>query len=160
LWRHTNAADRQELVRKLESDPGYGRKVGEHLTELLDRIEVHRKPAMLVTVFLAYLKGEVDIAMFHRLNRSIELLPLHELSELRKYSEAPEKDRDAPMPTLGSPVNATPPLAAALSHSLLVRKGKPRGIAIKYSSAGFGHLIRHKKRPTCFAACIKAPNSS
>jgi hypothetical protein len=48
---HLSPATRQEMVRKLEADPAYGRKVGEHLIELLDRVEAHLKPEMLASVF-------------------------------------------------------------------------------------------------------------
>lgn len=55
---------------------------------------------MVATVFLAYLKGEIDATMLHRLNRAIELVPLHELPELRTFCEADEQARDAPIATL------------------------------------------------------------
>ncbi len=68
--------ERQELIARLEGDPKYGRKVGEHLVDLIDRIESHRKPAMVARVFKAYLRGE--------------------------FCEAAPQERDAPIVTLQS----------------------------------------------------------
>src|SRR5947208_15527036 len=52
-FQTVSAEDRTEMVRKLESDSAYGRKVGEHIIELLDRIESHLKPRMVALVFKA-----------------------------------------------------------------------------------------------------------
>lgn len=94
-----DAGERQKLVGKLEEDPKYGRKVADHLIEILDRIELLKKPKMVAAVFLAYMKGEIDVMMLHRLIRSIELVPLHELADLRRFCEADESKRDAPIVT-------------------------------------------------------------
>jgi hypothetical protein len=45
--------ERQRMVEKLEADPGYGRNAGEHLIEILDRLDAHRKPEMTARVFAA-----------------------------------------------------------------------------------------------------------
>ena len=66
------AKDQTEMVRKLELDSAYGRKVGEHVIELLDRIESHLKPRMVALVFKAYASSNIDGSMLHRLNSSIE----------------------------------------------------------------------------------------
>jgi hypothetical protein len=55
--------ERREMVRRLEADPAYGRKIGEHIIELLDRIESHRKPSMLGAVFAAFAAREFDETM-------------------------------------------------------------------------------------------------
>ncbi len=96
----TDPKERQELVQRLENDPKYGRRVGEHVTELLERIEAHRKPKMVATIFRAYLQGTIDATMLHRLNRAVELVPLHDLSELRKFCEAKEDERGGPIVSL------------------------------------------------------------
>jgi hypothetical protein len=38
--------DRIDMIRRLEDDPSYTESVGEHLVELLDRLEGQRKAAM------------------------------------------------------------------------------------------------------------------
>jgi hypothetical protein len=47
---NTPVAERLAMVKKLEADPAFGRRVGEHLMELIDRIESHRKPRMLARI--------------------------------------------------------------------------------------------------------------
>lgn len=78
--------ERAELIDKLEKDPDYGRKVGEHLIEILDRIETHKKPRMLARVLRAYGAGEIDATMFHQLAHAIEHLPAFAIPELRRFS--------------------------------------------------------------------------
>jgi hypothetical protein len=84
---------RMEMVRKLESDSAYGRKVGEHVIELLDRIESHLKPPMVALVFKAYLASSIDGGMLHRLNNSIERIPLFEIPNIRRFNDASPEQR-------------------------------------------------------------------
>jgi hypothetical protein len=81
-----SADERRGICAKLDADPDYGRQVGEHLIEILDRIETHRKPRMLARVFRAYGDGEIDATMFHQLVHAIEHLPAFAISELRRFS--------------------------------------------------------------------------
>ena len=85
------AAKRQKMVEKLESDPKYERKVGEHLIELLDRIDSHLNTKMLAKVFIAYANREIDALMLQRLNLAIERLPNFEIGTVRKFRNS-EKD--------------------------------------------------------------------
>jgi len=86
---------RAEMIAKLESDPEYGRKVGEHLIELIDRNEAHRKPRMLARVLLAYGAGEIDAVMLHRLFHAVEHLPAFAIPEVRRLAESFPPDRGA-----------------------------------------------------------------
>ena len=88
-----SAQKRNDMVQRLESDSSYGRKVGEHVIELLDRIESQLKPQMVAAVFKAYAASLIDCDMLHRLNNSIERIPLFEIPNLRKFSDAPPKQR-------------------------------------------------------------------
>jgi hypothetical protein len=84
--------ERRDMVSRLEADPGYGRRVGEHLTELLDRIDSYKKPKMITRVFRAYADRQIDGTILHRLCAAIERVPSFEIPALRPYSEAvPEK---------------------------------------------------------------------
>lgn len=85
------AAKRQRMVEKLKSDPKYERKVGEHLLELLDRIDSHRHPKMLAKAFMAYANLTIDVVVLQRLNLAIERLPYFEIDNIRKFRNA-EKD--------------------------------------------------------------------
>jgi hypothetical protein len=84
---------RHAMIQKLEADEAYGRKVGEHLIEILDRLDAHRKPQMIASVFKAYAKGEIDATLLHRLNYAIDRLPTYEISEARKIHEMSREDR-------------------------------------------------------------------
>jgi hypothetical protein len=93
------AEERQELIARLESDPKYGRKVGDHLVDLIDRIESYRKPAMVARVFKAYLRREIDADMLHRLCSAVEHVPGYEVPKLRPFCEAAPQERDIPVVT-------------------------------------------------------------
>jgi hypothetical protein len=82
------AAQRIDMVRRLETDPGYNRNVGLHLVELLDRIDGHRKPTMIGRVFAAYALGNINVAALHRLIAGIERLPSHEIDAVRRVGNA------------------------------------------------------------------------
>jgi hypothetical protein len=79
---------RLRMVERLERDPAYAQKVGEHVIELLDRIESHKKPGMVARVFRAYAEGRIDREMLQRLHFAIERVPLFELPHLRQFGEA------------------------------------------------------------------------
>jgi hypothetical protein len=79
-------AERAEMIEKLGADPDYDRKVGEHLIEILDRLETHKKPRMLARVLRAYGAGEIDATMFHQLVHAIEHLPVFAIPAVRKFS--------------------------------------------------------------------------
>lgn len=98
---------RREMVERLESDPKYGRKVGEHLIELLDRIESHRKPQMVAAVFRAYAEGAIDAVMLHRLNYAIERLPSADVGAVREFrDQTPNERTKLSVVTLQSLMNA------------------------------------------------------
>jgi hypothetical protein len=92
--------ERQQMVSKLESDPAYGRRVGEHLIELLDRVESQRKPAMVGKAFAAYGRGKIQLAMLQRLIGAIERLPTYEIDTVRRFvnssNDPPERQRIDP----------------------------------------------------------------
>ena len=79
------AADREAMVRRLEADPAYNRRVGLHLVEVLDRVDSHRKPLMLGYCFLAYAQGRIDALQLQRLTSAIERLPTSEIDSVRKF---------------------------------------------------------------------------
>jgi hypothetical protein len=81
-------ADKRLMAQSLETDPKYRRKVGEHILDLLERIESKRKPAMCGYVFAAYAKGEIDVTLLQRLLSCIERLPSIEIDSVRIMVEA------------------------------------------------------------------------
>lgn len=76
--------ERAEMIERLESDSGYGRRAGAHLVEILDRIDGHRKPEMLARVFAAYAKEKIDLLLLQRLIHAIERIPDFEIKHVRK----------------------------------------------------------------------------
>jgi hypothetical protein len=86
------ADQRRAMIGKLEAEPGYKRKVGAHLVELLDRVDSHRKPLMIGEVFAAYLRGQIDATMFQRLLGAIERLSAIDIDAVRKFLSSPNPD--------------------------------------------------------------------
>jgi hypothetical protein len=67
---------RADLIRRLEENRDYSETVGEHLVELLDRIDGRRKALMVGAVFAAFARNEIDRPMLYQLTHAIETLPL------------------------------------------------------------------------------------
>jgi hypothetical protein len=104
----TSQLERDEMIRQLEEDLSYSRNVGEHLTELLDKMDMHRKPAMLGRVFLSFMRGQIDVRTLNRLNTAIEHLPFYEIDAVRRIYEAYQRDghTDEKLETYASLENA------------------------------------------------------
>ena len=79
---------RLEMITKLETDPRYGRLAGQHIIELLDRVDSHRKPSMIGAVFAAYARGTIGLDLFYRLNDAISRLPIIDIDAVRRFKEA------------------------------------------------------------------------
>lgn len=77
------SADRRAMVQKLGEDPAFDESLGEHLIELLDRLDGRRKPAMVGAVFAAYAFAQIDAKTLRRLNSAIQHLPICEVDSLR-----------------------------------------------------------------------------
>jgi hypothetical protein len=92
--------ERRGMVERLESDPNYARRVGEHLVELADRIESRRKPRMIGLALAALARGQIERVAFERIVGAIERLPVIELDAPRKFvnteNNPPERDRIDP----------------------------------------------------------------
>lgn len=79
---------RKDMVSRIEADPKYGRRVGLHVIEALDRMDSHRKPQMLAAVFAVYAKEEINVEMLNRLVATIEALPPFAIDFIRTFSNA------------------------------------------------------------------------
>jgi hypothetical protein len=99
-FRGISEWERRDMVSRLEADPTYGRRVGEHLTELLDRIESVKKPLMVARVFQAYADKSIDAMMLHRLCGAVERIPVFEIPTLRRFCETIAERRQESTPTL------------------------------------------------------------
>lgn len=77
------ADERRAMVARLAADPSFSDDLGEHLIELLDRLDGRRKPAMVGAVFAAYAFESIDSKMLQRLNAAIQNLPALEINAVR-----------------------------------------------------------------------------
>lgn len=117
---------RRNMVARLQSDPAYGRRVGEHLIELLDRMDSHRKPAMAGKVFAAYAQGKIELTLLQRLVDAIDRLPTHEIDTVRRFvnssNSQPDRDKIAAesiqaLTNAGLTRTTTGPLGGRISHN-------------------------------------------
>lgn len=97
LATQTRADERRKMLEQLESDPDYGRKVGEHLIEILDKVDSKRKPEMVGKVFTALALGQIDRRALQRLIEAIDRLPTAEINTVRRFLKSennpPERAR-------------------------------------------------------------------
>jgi hypothetical protein len=77
------APERRAMVERLAVDPDFNENVGEHLIELLDRVDGRRKPAMIGAVFAAFAFEQISSKTLRRLNSAIQYLPAAEINAVR-----------------------------------------------------------------------------
>jgi hypothetical protein len=75
---------RVQMVNKLRSDQTYGEHIGEHIIEIIDKIDGRRKPAMMGAIFAALANNEIDVKMFNRLSAAIKGLPPFDIDTVRR----------------------------------------------------------------------------
>ncbi|MBL3589956.1 MAG: hypothetical protein JMN24_09215 [gamma proteobacterium endosymbiont of Lamellibrachia anaximandri] len=73
---------REDFRAKVESDPSFRRKVGEHLLIVLNKIDAFEKTSLLAKCFDHFLTGDIDFQYFTDLSNIIERTPLSDLSAL------------------------------------------------------------------------------
>lgn len=76
---------RRQMIHRLEADANYGRRVGEHLIELLDRVDSRRKPLMIARVFRAFAEQRITDTELHRLLNAVERIPTSEIDAIRRF---------------------------------------------------------------------------
>ena len=108
------AEQRQAMIDRLASDATYRRKLGEHIIEVLDRLESHRKPKIAGEIFAAFARGEIDLTLLQRLLNAIERLPAVEIDTVRRFvdtqSDSTERariDRESIQALIGAGLVAT-----------------------------------------------------
>jgi hypothetical protein len=79
---------RRDMIRRLEEDPVYTETVGEHLVELLDRLEGRRKAAIIGHALAAFARKEIDLTMLRRLENVTDRLPAMEIDTVRLFVNA------------------------------------------------------------------------
>ena len=76
---------RRNMLRHLQDDPAYTESVGEHLIELLDRLEGQRKAAIAGDAFAAFARETIDLTTLRRLLNAIDRLPAMEIDTVRRF---------------------------------------------------------------------------
>lgn len=96
VFNDVSSEKRIQMINRLEQDPVFSQSVGEHILEILERVESHRKPKIIARVFAAYANEEIDTTTFMRLNNAIECLPPFEIQNLRPFlNRSKQKPFDA-----------------------------------------------------------------
>jgi hypothetical protein len=80
----TSVSMRQKVIAKIEQDDEFGRKVGETILMLLDRLDDLNKANMVGKLFKAIVEGRIDNNTFQRLCYLIDNVFINDIAELRK----------------------------------------------------------------------------
>ena len=98
FFRVMNEADEWERARFAESlgeDPKERARAGENLLLLLERLDDTRKPGMIGRIYLAFLRGRVDLRTLRLLTDAIDRLQLTYVDDFRSFytlGETPSDD--------------------------------------------------------------------
>lgn len=77
--------ERADVIKKLESNDGYFKKVGETLVLLIERMDDMQKPEMLAIAFRSLAKNKIDIDQFKRLTHAIDRLQVYYIPYLKAF---------------------------------------------------------------------------
>lgn len=69
--------ERRSMVRRLDQEENFRQRVGERVIEILDRVDLHKKPEMVARVFQAYACLEIDYETLEALIHAIQIIPQH-----------------------------------------------------------------------------------
>jgi hypothetical protein len=78
---------RATMIQRLSTESHYAESVGEHLVEMLDRIDGRRKALMCAAVFAAFARDEIERRMLYRLTHAISVVSLLNLRDARNLWE-------------------------------------------------------------------------
>jgi len=78
-------SSKEKFNQKLESDPKYKKKVGEHLLVILDKLDNTEKASVLGRLFKVFMEEIIDLDMFQRLASVIANGFLPDLKRLNNY---------------------------------------------------------------------------
>ena len=98
-FRDVPREDRERQISKLIVDPNEQRRVAEHLTLVLDRLNNMEKAPLIARSFLIYLEGRLNRSEMIALNHSIDHLEMEALPALEAFFDASDA-HDPDRPTL------------------------------------------------------------
>lgn len=81
---------RSKMLARLESDPTFGERVGDHVILLLDHLDNLQKATMMGRAFRAYVEERIDGAMLRRLNYVVDRVVMSDLPYVTAFAGDPE----------------------------------------------------------------------
>ncbi len=78
-----DALERSRLVVRLEADSAFGRRAGEHIIALIDRLDDAPKTKLVARAFAAYAREQVDLRQLRRILYAIERMLLSDLDAIQ-----------------------------------------------------------------------------
>ena len=86
--------DRVEYSKKIEEDPVFRKRVGEHLLVTIEKLDILDKPSFLAKCFDRFISGDIDHEYFVDLANVIERSTAHDLNALCVPENEPVIFRD------------------------------------------------------------------
>ena len=132
------AAERRAMIERLTGDSAFKENVGEHIIELLDRVDGRRKPAMIGAVFTAFAFEQVDLKTLRRLNSAIQYLPAEEIDSVRKLDTYNRSRSDLAQDIRPLPERES--MQAIANAGLAEPDALASGVAYKLNATGIAYL--------------------
>ena len=84
----TSIDDRKNIIAKIEQDEAYGKKVGESILMVLDRVDDLIKASIIGKLFKAVVEQRINNDTFQRLCYSVDRVYIKDIDELRKSKKS------------------------------------------------------------------------
>ncbi|NVJ46442.1 MAG: hypothetical protein HWE07_04915 [Cytophagia bacterium] len=59
------------VIKKIDEDDGYKKRLGFQLIEIINRCDDHEKPRLIAKLFRAYLTGQIEVEDFYKYSQII-----------------------------------------------------------------------------------------
>ncbi len=80
--------ERNSFFERINKDPQFKKKIGDHLLLIIERMDDIQKPLLLTRAFYAYIKQDINYETFQRLTTTIDRVFLPDLEKLSKITNA------------------------------------------------------------------------
>ncbi len=77
--------EKENMKKKIQSDTKYRNKVGDHLLEIINKIDDTDKPKLIAKLFRAYIDNKIDLNEFFKYSQIINKSFLPDLFNINKY---------------------------------------------------------------------------
>lgn len=123
--------DRQEFVDRLNRDPKFKQRVGEHLLMVIDRLDDMGKPELVARALKAYILGRINFESFQRLTFAVDRCFITDLPHLK------DTDRPASYPQVVA-MNLS---ACGILEVATIPSIRAEGVRNQYSLTDLGRLL-------------------